>query len=96
MKEKIIEILPKVLSILLCGSLTGLFLNNLNESDTEALDGLSYEEKYNILNEGTSTDLQYNVLMGIVIFALMVGFYKLVAMGFKWLFGELSKIRKAE
>lgn len=96
MKAKITEKLPSLLSIILCGSLTGLFLNNLNQNDAEAVEGLSYEEKYNLLNEGSSTDLQYNILIGILIFALMIGFYKLVEIGFKWLFGELSKIRRVE
>lgn len=96
MKVKIIEKLPGILSILLCGSLTGLFLNNLNQNEAEALEGLSYEEKYDLMIEGTSTDQQYNILMGILIFALMIGFYNLIRFGFKALISELSKIRRVE
>ncbi|MFY0594609.1 hypothetical protein [Roseivirga sp.] len=96
MLKKLTSYLPSMLSIIVAGIITGNFMYNSNRSEMAALDGLTYEEKYNYLIEGQNNSLNYDLFMGIFVIGLIVGFYKLVKWGFSALFNELSKIRPAD
>ncbi|OEK04534.1 hypothetical protein [Roseivirga misakiensis] len=96
MKDKLVAYLPSILSIFVAGLLTGNFMYNTDRSELAALEGLTFEEKYNYLMEGQVNSLNYDIFIGIILIGLIVGFHKLLKWGFTALFNELSKIRPAE